>query len=135
MMHHPKLLLGYGMLEVAFERSELVDDYLKGLAVLKAATMVACEFCIDIGSDLSRAWCVTEEQLRGSPDYERSETFSTLEKLMVRYAAAVMRMPADAPDEFFDALREHFSETQVVELTAAITLENYRVRFNHAFGM
>jgi 4-carboxymuconolactone decarboxylase len=135
MMHHPKLLLGYGMLEVAFERSELVDDYLKGLAVLKAATMVAWESCIDIGSDLSRAWCVTEEQLRGSPDYERSETFSTLEKLMERYAAAVMRMPADAPDEFFDALREHFSETQVVELTAAITLENYRVRFNHAFGM
>lgn len=87
MMHHPKLLLGYGMLEVAFERSELVDDYLKGLAVLKAATMVAWESCIDIGSDLSRAGGVTEEQLRGSPDYERSETFSPLQKLMVRYAA------------------------------------------------
>jgi RNA polymerase sigma-70 factor, ECF subfamily len=135
MAHHPKLLLGYGMLEVTFERSELGDDYLKGLAVLKAATMIAREFCKDIGSDLSRAGGVTEEQLRGSPDYERSETFSPLEKLMVRYAAAVVRMPADAAEEFFDALREHFSETQVVELTAAIALQNYRVRFNHAFGM
>ncbi len=44
-------------------------------------------------------------------------------------------MPADAAEEFFDALREHFSETQVVELTAAIALQNYCVRFNHAFGM
>ncbi len=84
MVHHPKLSLGYGMLEVTFERSELGDDYLKGLAVLKAATMIAREFCIDIGSDLSRAGGVTEEQLRGSPDYGRSETFSPLEKLMVR---------------------------------------------------
>jgi len=32
-------------------------------------------------------------------------------------------------------LREHFSEAQLVELTATIALENFRARFNHAFGM
>src|SRR5918999_5868741 len=64
MAHHPRLLLGYGMFELAFERSNLVDERLKSLAVLKAATMVGCEFCIDIGSALSRAEGVTQEQLR-----------------------------------------------------------------------
>ena len=44
MAHHPRLLLGYGMMELAFERSNLVDEHLKRLAVLKAATMVGCEF-------------------------------------------------------------------------------------------
>ncbi len=64
MAHHPRLLLGYGMFELAFERSNLVDERLKNLAVLKAATIVGCEFCIDIGSALGRAEGITEEQLR-----------------------------------------------------------------------
>ena len=134
MAHHPKLLLGYGKMELTFERSKLVDEHLKSLAVLKAATMVGCEFCIDIGSVLSRADGVTEEQLRELPAFEQSEAFSPLEKLVLRYAGAT-RTPADVPEELFDELREHFSEAQLVELTAAITLENYRARFNHAFGM
>jgi AhpD family alkylhydroperoxidase len=135
MAHHPRLLLGYGMFELAFERSNLVDRHLKSLVVLKAATMVGCEFCIDIGSALSRAEGVTQEQLRDLPDFERSEAFSLLEKLVLRYVAAVTRTPADVPDEIFDALREHFSEVQLVELTTALALENYRARFNHAFGV
>jgi AhpD family alkylhydroperoxidase len=94
MAHHPKLLLGYGMLELAFERSKLVDRHLKSPAVLKAATMVGCEFCIDIGSALSRAEGVTQEQLRDLPDFERSEAFSLLEKLVLRYAAAARKTSA-----------------------------------------
>jgi AhpD family alkylhydroperoxidase len=135
MAHHPRLLLGYGMFELAFERSNLVDRHLKSLVVLKAATMVGCEFCIDIGSALSRAEGVTQEQLRDLPNFERSEAFSLLEKLVLRYVAAVTRTPADVPDELFDALREHFSKAQLVELTTALALENYRARFNHAFGV
>ncbi len=135
MAHHPRLLLGYCLFEVAFERSRLVDERLKGLAGLKAATMVGCEFCIDIGSALNRGAGVTEEQLCELPSYERSEAFSPLEKLVLRYAVAVTRTPTVVTDELFDALREHFGEAQLVELTAAIALENFRARFNYAFGM
>ncbi len=135
MAHHPRLLLGYGMFELAFERSNLVDERLKSLAVLKAATMVGCEFCIDIGSALGHAEGVTEEQLREFPDFEWSEAFSPLEKLVLWCAAAVTKTPADVPGELFDALCEHVNEAQLVELTAAIALENYRARFNHAFGI
>ena len=135
MAHHPRLLLGYGMFELAFERSTLVDERLKSLAVLKAATRVGCEFCIDVGLTLGHAEGVTEEQLRELPDFEWSEAFSPLEKLVLWCAAAVTKTPADVPGELFDALCEHFNEAQLVELTAAIALENYRARFNHAFGI
>jgi hypothetical protein len=43
--------------------------------------------------------------------------------------------PVEVPDELFVALRRHFNEAQMVELTAAIAWENYRARFNHAFGV
>ncbi len=132
MAHHPKLLLGYGLFELVFERSNLVDKRLKSLAVLKAAAMVGCEFCTDIGSALSAAEGITEEQLRELPDFEQSGAFSLLEKLVLAYAVAMTRT---LTDELFAALREHFDEAQLVELTAAIALENYRARFDHAFGI
>jgi alkylhydroperoxidase family enzyme len=43
--------------------------------------------------------------------------------------------PAEIPDRLFRDLQNHFDEKQLVELTAAIAWENYRARFNHAFGI
>ena len=38
-------------------------------------------------------------------------------------------------DEMFAETRRHFSEAQVVELTAAVALENFRSKFNVALGV
>ena len=40
--------------------------------------------------------------------------------------------PAEVPDELFAELQSHFTDKQIVELTAIIARENYRARFNHA---
>jgi alkylhydroperoxidase family enzyme len=45
------------------------------------------------------------------------------------------RTPVEVPDALFARLRERFSEEQLVELTSAIAWENYRARFDHAFGI
>ena len=42
--HHPKLFRAYLRFELAFERSRLVDARLKGLAQIKAATLIGCPF-------------------------------------------------------------------------------------------
>jgi len=51
------------------------------------------------------------------------------------YSVAMTQTPVEVSDELFAALRQHFNEAQMVELTAAIAWENYRARFNHAFGV
>jgi len=38
-------------------------------------------------------------------------------------------------DELFAEARRHFAEAQVVELTAAVALENFRSKFNVALGI
>ena len=38
-------------------------------------------------------------------------------------------------DELFAEVRRHFSEDQIVELTAAVALENFRSKFNVALGV
>lgn len=68
-------------------------------------------------------------------DFESSPALSELEKLVVRYAVAITATPVEVPDDLFTELERHFNERQLVELTSAIAWENYRARFDHAFGI
>ncbi len=133
--HTPSLLLGYGAFEDATARQHSVEQRLKALAQLKAAAIVNCEFCCDIGSALARQAGITEEQLLALPRYADSELFTPLEKLVLDYTGAISRTPAKVDDALFARLREHFDERQLVELTNVIALENMRARFNSAFDM
>jgi len=133
--HAPGLLLSYGIFEQATAGQHEVPERLKALAQLKAAALVNCEFCADIGSALAREAGVGEEQLLALPRYRDSEAFSELERLVLDYAAAMSRTPAQVGEELFAALRERFSERQLVELTNVIALENLRARFNSALDM
>jgi len=129
--HAPRLMLGYGAFEQATSREKRVEERLKVLAETKAAAVVNCEFCCDIASSIAR----DEAQLLALPRYRDSDEFSALEKLVLDYATAMSRTPTTVTDELFAALREHFDERQMVELTNVIALENLRARFNSAFEM
>lgn len=135
MAHSPPNLRGYGMLEWFHERSHSVDEKLKALAETKAATLIGCQFCLDIGSHISREAGVTEEQLRALHAYRESPLFSPLERMVLEYAEEMCQVPVAISDELFARLREHFDEAQIVELTTAIALENFRARFNDALGI
>jgi 4-carboxymuconolactone decarboxylase len=78
---------------------------------------------------------VTQQQLLDLAIFESSPAFSDLERLVLRYAVAMTGTPAEVPDELFAQLRRHFEPPQLVELTSAIAWENYRARFNRAFGI
>jgi 4-carboxymuconolactone decarboxylase len=133
--HAPRLLLGYGMMELANEKVGRVEPRLKELAQLKAATLSHCEYCIDIGSSIARRSGLSDDQLLALPTYSDSDLFSDLEKLVLDYASGISATPVDVSDELFAALREHFDEAQLVELTSVVALENFRGRFNLALGI
>jgi len=78
---------------------------------------------------------ITEAQLHDLSRFEESEAFTSAEKLVLRLAAAMTRTPASVDDSLFADLRREFSEPQLVELATAIGWENYRARFNRAFGV
>ena len=133
--HAPKLLFGYGIYEKTTAAEQHVEERLKVLAETKAAALVNCEFCCDIASSIAREAGVTEQQLLAMPNYRHSDRFTALEKLVLDYASAISRTPTTVTDELFAAMREHFDERQMVELTNVIALENMRARFNSAFDM
>ncbi|HZA10877.1 carboxymuconolactone decarboxylase family protein [Mycobacterium sp.] len=133
--HIPKLLSGYGKLEQAVNKVHLLDLRHRALAELKAATTTRCEYCIDLGSRISRDWGLSDEELLALPNYRTAPCFSDVDKLVLDYATAMSRTPVEVSDELFDALREHFDVPQLVELTHIVALENLRARFNLALGI
>ena len=131
----PALLAADVAMELAFERAHDVDERLKELAVLKVATMVGCEFCIDIGSKIVRDSGIPEAQVRGLAGYRESDAFDERERAVLDLAAGMTATPAHVPDDLWARLREHFDEPALVELVTMISWENFRARSNHAFGL
>ena len=78
---------------------------------------------------------LTDAKLAALPDFETSVAYTVLERVVLRYAVAMTETPVNVSDELFAELRGHFNERQLVELTSSIAWENYRARYDHAFGV
>jgi alkylhydroperoxidase family enzyme len=87
---------------------------------------------VDINSAGGRDSGISDAQLENLASFETSPNFDPREKAVLRFAEAVTRTPADVSNALFENIRELFSTEQIVELTAAAALENYRARFNCA---
>ncbi len=110
-----------------------MDERLKNLVELKGAQMIGCEFCVDLGSQICRNSGFSDQELLALPRYRQSDLFTEREKLALDYAVAVMRTPVEVTDELFARMKEHFSDEQMVEITALLTVVNLD-RFNAALN-
>ena len=132
--YQPKMMMGMGRFNQAVRKGHSVDERLKNLIELKGAQMIGCEFCVDLGSQICRNSGLSDEELLALPSYRSSNLFTDREKVALDYAVAVMRTPVEVTDELFARVKEHFTEKQIVEITAHLTLVNLD-RFNAAFGV
>ncbi len=96
--------------------------------------MIGCEFCVDLGSQICRNSGFSDDELLALPRYRQSDLFTEREKLALDYTVGVMRTPVGVSDQLFARVREHFSNEQLVEITALLTVVNLD-RFNAAFGI
>jgi AhpD family alkylhydroperoxidase len=134
-MAHQRAVLAAAMgFELGFERANAVDVKLKELAVLKAASLVGCRFCIDIGSAMAHGHGVSEAKLLALPFHESSDEFTPLERSILDYTVQMTATPSLPDPALVRALERDLGVAGVVELTAAIAWENFRSRFNHAVG-
>lgn len=64
-----------------------------------------------------------------------STLFSESERAALDYAEAMTYTDRQVDDALFAEVKKHFTEPQIVELTAAIAFENFRSKFNPALGV
>jgi alkylhydroperoxidase family enzyme len=81
-----------------------------------------------VGSDLG----LTEEQLSALAADGDHPDFTEAERVALTYADAITLSDRDVSDELFTALRNHFDDDTIVELTETIAWENASSKFNRA---
>ena len=71
-----------------------------------------------------------EDKVREIPTWRESRRFSHAERVALEYAEVMTITGQRVSDELFARLRGSYDEAQIVELTAAVALENFRSKFN-----
>jgi alkylhydroperoxidase family enzyme len=90
---------------------------------------------MDINASRGMQSGATEDKIRAVDQAATSPLFDEAERAALAYAEAMTTTGQRVGDELFARVRRHFGEAQVVELTAAIALENFRSKFNVALGV
>ncbi len=68
-------------------------------------------------------------------EWRGSKLFSDAERLALEYAERITYTDQKVDDALVDQLKRHFTDAQIVELTAAIAMENFRSKFNPPLGI
>ena len=77
----------------------------------------------------------SEEKIKQVERAAESPLYDERERTAVAYAEAMTVTGQRVSDELFARARTYFSEAEIVELTAAVALENFRSKFNVALGI
>ena len=75
------------------------------------------------------------EKLSEVLEWRTSKLFSPMERAALEYAERITTTGQKVDDALFAELKQHFTESQIVELTAAIAMENFRSKFNPPLGI
>ncbi len=132
---HPRLMVGYMRYNRAAEHTPRVPELLAELAVTRAATMVGCEFCMDISSEYARRAGLTEDQLRNLHDAHAGGLFDDDQLLVIDLATGMSVTPGDVDDDLMERVKARFGAKGTMELVQLIAWENARARMNVALDM
>ena len=75
------------------------------------------------------------EKLGEVTAWRDSKLFSEAERLALEYAERITYTDQRVDDALVDQLKKHYTDAQIVELTAAIAMENFRSKFNPPLGI
>ncbi|HKL88792.1 MAG TPA: carboxymuconolactone decarboxylase family protein [Salinibacter sp.] len=111
-----------------------LDPELRLLVKKLVSTINDCSFCEDIAAADAQDENVSPEKWNALLQYDDHPAFGDAEHAALAYAEEVTR-ETDATDATFDALRPHFDERQIVELTWLVAMENYYNLLNRPLGI
>jgi uncharacterized peroxidase-related enzyme len=132
MANRPEALEKFVPLYGAIMGPGSVERRVKELVYLACSYANECAYCTAAHVAGGRKAGITEEEMQAIQT-EQDHGFNEPEKAAIQYARELTRT-ADAEDTR-DALLEHYSDEQVVELTLIAAMANFTNRFNNGLSL
>lgn len=132
----PRLFLGvatlYGMID---RRSSPIEPALRSLVTVRVSQLNGCAFCVDLNSATLLRRGASLEKVTSLGHWRDSRLFDGRERSALDYADAMTLSGAGVDEAHISALRAHFSDDAIVEMTGLIAFQNLSSKFNAALGV
>ena len=104
------------------------------LIKMRASQINGCAFCLDMHSKDARANGESEQRLYLLSAWRESSLFSPRERAALAWTESLTSIADNhAPDRLFEALRQHFSDEEITNLTLLVCQINSWNRFAVGF--
>ncbi len=111
-----------------------IDERIYWLVKIRASQINGCAYCIHMHCREARAAGETEERIHLLPAWRESPLYDARERAALGWAEALTRVAeTGAPDEAYEAVREHFTPKELVDLTLLVGAINTWNRISVGF--
>lgn len=129
--HRPRVLEQFQGFFGAIMREGDVNPGLKQLIAHVVSRSAGCRYCqAHTGHFAHTLAGVAVDKIEAVWEFEQSPLFSEAERAALRLAAAAGTVPNGATDEHFVELHKHYSESEIVEIVAVVSMFGFLNRFN-----
>lgn len=105
------------------------------LAIVVVSKLNACDYCIGHHLPFLAVEGIPPDIVAGLPDGADHPSLTPRDRAVIAFAVAAWEDSHRVPERLFRALREHFTEAQIVELALRIALTGFFNRFSAALGI
>src|SRR3569833_1663309 len=125
-----KAMAGLG----AYIAKSTIEESLFNLIYFRVSQINGCAFCLDMHSKDLRANGESEQRLYVMDAWHETPFFSARERAGLAWAEAVTKITNNqVPEEEFEDVSKHFTETEIVDKTETTNTINSYNRINIAF--
>lgn len=112
-----------------------INEKLRAIIEIRISQINGCSYCVDLHTTEARTAGEFQQRLDCLTVWREVPFFDDAEKAALAWAEAVTLISdRGAPQSLFDALGEHYSEKQIVDLTLIISQMNAWNRLAIGFG-
>lgn len=106
-------------------RESGLEESLLDLVRLRASLINGCAYCIDMHTKDARLRGETEQRLYELSAWREAPFYTDRERAALEWTEAVTLISqTHVPDDVYESVRRHFSEEELVNLTAAVIAIN-----------
>ena len=130
MARRPEIRDAFSQLFGAVFGSGEIDAGLKQMVAQVASVAAGCRYCQVHTAGSAHRLGVPADKVEALYDFETSPFFDDAERAALRLGRDAGIQPNATTPDHFEALRKHYSESQIVELTAVIATFGFLNRWN-----
>ena len=129
--HRPEIVRAFAQLGAAINGpSSTISPQLRNLVSQIASRTAGCGYCMAHTTHTAARVGISAEKENALWEFETSTLFSAAERAALRVAQGAAQVPNAVTDADFAELKKHYSEAQIVDIVAVISLFGFLNRFN-----